>query len=445
MDSGQKGRLAVEDLASTEKRKLYDAIEQVISRPDFCRNPGRDFTRNRKFSAFNLLHCLLSLSANSLDKALYSYFRDNHASIAPPTKSAFVQNRAKLSESALPNLLHAYNSMSQDRRTYRGYHLYAFDGTAVNIARNPESDTYFEKSGYNQFLVTAFYDLCNYVYLDIDIKARPKQYEVRSAIELLGRAELPFNSIVICDRLYATLNLIEHLNRKGVKYLIRCKESHTLTEINNLPECECDIDCTRQVRTTQGKEDREAFKRGEAFYIQPHSNHNPELSRWDFETPCEMSFRIVKVWIGNKWEVLITNLSRESFSASDLKEMYAMRWGIETSFRDLKYSVGLNNLHSRIEGYTIQEIYARVIMFNYCQRIARQVAVEQDGEKSRLYQVNFTQAIHIARNFFRQAGEFASSVCEDIKRYILPVRKGIRDIRKAVRQKCFVPFIYRVA
>ena len=433
------------DLASIEKQNLFSAINQVISQPDFCKNPGKDFTRNRKMGAPILMQYMLSMSALSLDKDLYQYFKENYPSMVPPTKSAFVQQRAKLSDNAFPNLLHAYNSMGNDSKTYRGFYLFSFDGTALNTARNPESETYFEKGGYNQFLITALFDLCNYTYKDIEIKARPKQYEVRSAINLLSKTDLPPNSIVICDRLYATLNLIEHLNRKGVKYLIRCKESHTLTEINSLPDCECDVVCHRQIRTTQTKEDREAFKSGEAYYIQPYSNHNSELSRWDFESPYNMTFRIVKVWIGNKWEVLITNLSKESFSADSLKELYALRWGIETSFRDLKYSIGLTNLHSRNESYTVQEIYARVIMFNYCQRIARQVVVENQVDNIHLYQVNFTQAIHIARNYFRKAGDFCSAVCEDIKRYILPVRKGIKDIRKAVRQKAFIPFLYRVA
>ena len=151
-----------------------------------------------------------------------------------------------------------------------------------------------------------------------------------------------------------------------------------------------------------------------------------------------MTFRIVKVRIGNRWEVLITNLPRETFSADSLKELYALRWGIETSFRDLKYSVGLTNLHSRAERYTVQEIYARVIMFNYCQRIARQVAIEKQAGDEHLYQVNFTQAIHLARNYFRKAEDFCSDVCGYIKRYILPVGKGVRDIRKAVRMKSFV-------
>ena len=49
----------------------------------------------------------------------------------------------------------------------------------------------------------------------------------------------------------------------------------------------------------------------------------------------------------NTTEVIMTNLSQEEFSASEIKKIYGMRWGIETSFRDLKYTIGLNYYHSK--------------------------------------------------------------------------------------------------
>lgn len=45
-----------------------------------------------------------------------------------------------------------------------------------------------------------------------------------------------------------------------------------------------------------------------------------------------------------KYETLVTNTD---YSVQELKNLYASRWGIETSFRDLKYSVGLVNFHAK--------------------------------------------------------------------------------------------------
>ena len=34
-----------------------------------------------------------------------------------------------------------------------------------------------------------------------------------------------------------------------------------------------------------------------------------------------------------------------------IKELYHMRWGIETSFRELKYAIGLTSFHSKKRDY----------------------------------------------------------------------------------------------
>lgn len=53
-----------------------------------------------------------------------------------------------------------------------------------------------------------------------------------------------------------------------------------------------------------------------------------------------LSFRIVRIETENGGtELLITSLDSKRFSPAALKRLYAMRWGIEASFRSLKYTV----------------------------------------------------------------------------------------------------------
>ena len=48
----------------------------------------------------------------------------------------------------------------------------------------------------------------------------------------------------------------------------------------------------------------------------------------------KLSFRIVRFPIAEgSYETIITNLEREKYTMDKLKELYASRWGIETSFR----------------------------------------------------------------------------------------------------------------
>ena len=47
-----------------------------------------------------------------------------------------------------------------------------------------------------------------------------------------------------------------------------------------------------------------------------------------------------------EYETMATSLPR-TLSISEIKELYHSRWGIETAFRELKYSIGLINLHGK--------------------------------------------------------------------------------------------------
>jgi IS4 transposase len=59
-------------------------------------------------------------------------------------------------------------------------------------------------------------------------------------------------------------------------------------------------------------------------------------------------YRIVRVRITKELaETLITNLPADQYPPEKLKELYAMRWGIETSFRSLKYTVGMLHFNSK--------------------------------------------------------------------------------------------------
>ena len=129
-------------------------------------------------------------------------------------------------------------------------------------------------------------------------------------------------------------------------------------------------------------------------------------------------------------------------SQEEIKKIYAMRWGIETSFRELKYAIGLSSFHSKKVEYIMQEIYARLVLYNYCEIITMNVVIHQKDTKH-VYQMNYTIAIHICRYFLRN-NISPLDVEKLIQKNLLPVRPGRSDPRK-VRPKSAVSFLYRVA
>ena len=56
----------------------------------------------------------------------------------------------------------------------------------------------------------------------------------------------------------------------------------------------------------------------------------------------DLNVRFVRFQISDDtYETVITNLSADEFSPTEIKHLYSLRWGIETSFRELKYTIGL--------------------------------------------------------------------------------------------------------
>lgn len=58
----------------------------------------------------------------------------------------------------------------------------------------------------------------------------------------------------------------------------------------------------------------------------------------------DIEFRIVRIRLDNGTYICIaTNLSGEEFPLEEINKLYRMRWSEETSFRELKYTIGLIN------------------------------------------------------------------------------------------------------
>jgi hypothetical protein len=266
---------------------------------------------------------------------------------------------------------------------------------------------------------------------------------------MLRRKPYGGKNLIIADRGYESYNVLANfLETDNVDFLCRVKQGiGCMAEIKKLPMMPFDRDISITVATTQTNED----KRNGYRFIQTGSkkgkvNSNKTIiSRWDFESPYPMNFRVVRFMLDTgKYETVVTSLDRKEFPSDLIKKLYNLRWGIETSFRELKYAIGLVNLHSKKDELIQQEIFASLIMYNFCNRITSAIVVRQKQENIYLYQVNFTMSIHVCRDFYTSRKESEISILQTIGEYISPIRPGRRDIRK-VKPKTVVSFLYRVA
>jgi hypothetical protein len=144
----------------------------------------------------------------------------------------------------------------------------------------------------------------------------------------------------------------------------------------------------------------------------------------------------------DSFETIITNLDQKAFNADEIKALYNKRWGIETSFRRLKYTLGLLSFHAKKVEYIRQEIFARLIMYNFTESITSHITIRK-GKRKYSYQANFSSAVQICREFFR--GNVAPPLVEAlISKFISPIRPD-RSFPRTPPARGLVSFTYRIA
>lgn len=436
-------------------KKIDNALKIAINvvtenKEYYVRHPKTDFTRNRKISMEQTLVELLAMGGESLPKEMLKFGDINNTEL---TASAFIQQRAKILPLAFKNLFDKFNEQCNDKKTYRGYKLLAVDGSEIDCYRNPESPNHMKtkqsEKGFNKIHLNALYDLLNKTYVDVFLQPRPKADEQGALVKMLKCHKFAKKTIIIADRGYEGYNTLMHLYRtKNVDFMCRAKHGAGAYRcIARLPMTEFDKDVTFEVTTTQTNED----KKNNRIFLQTGSKKGKKnssktsITRWDFESPCRFRFRVVRFMLDTgEYETIITSLSRKEFPISEIKQLYHLRWGIETSFRELKYYVGLINLHSRKDDLIEQEIYAALTMYNYCCRIASALPINKTKKVKYDYVINYSMAISICKHFFRRQESNISKIIRKIIKYTVPIRPGRQDERN-IKNKGFVGFTYRVA
>ena len=432
------------------KKLLISEINKVASEPhNYCTNPDTDFTRNRKLSMEKMLQGIIGMESKSLTNELLDLF---DASAETPSASAFIQQRDKIRPIAFESIFKNFskklmNSFDND------IPVFAIDGSDIQIPTNPtDTESYIAGTnghkGYNLLHINALYDLNKHIYSDVIIQKARERNEHKAFQELVDCSEIT-KALIIADRGYESFNSMAHIQEKGWFFLIRVRDGNNgIKQGLDLPESDC-FDVNISLKLTRkktnavkellkGKNHYRMVSSTQPFDFLPLKNKKAEPTRF-----YELNFRIVRFPISEDiYETVVTNLDEDRYPAIEIKKLYASRWGIETSFRDLKYTVGLLNFHSKKVMCILQEIYAHMIMYNFAEMITSHVAIEKKQRKY-TYKANFSVATHICRLFYREKTT-PPDLEAIIAKNLIPIRPD-RHRERNVKAKIFQGFLYRVA
>ena len=247
--------------------------------------------------------------------------------------------------------------------------------------------------------------------------------------------------LFIADRGFVSFNVFAHAIENNAYFLVRAREANSRSmlatlKLPDLPEFDIIFErwlTRRNTKTVKAEPDVYKSIANRTFdYLEPKS-----------KSIYYISFRIVRFVLPNgNTEIVYTNLPKEDFSTEELRELYNMRWGIETSFRDIKYAAGLLFFHSRKKDFVIQEIYAKLILYNFCELITGAIVVEKKDRKYS-YRINFSIAIAVCTEFLRRSRTSPPiDVVTLIARELIAVRPG-RSNPRYLRARTATTFQYR--
>ena len=381
----------------------------------------KDFTRSRKLPFEKVVVLIVKLCKKTLSFEIDSFFEDIGCSVTCSV-SAFSQQRLKLApifyacwNKVLVNSFYHY-SASEIKR-WKGYRIIAADGSNISLINNEALREYFGgQSNQSCYFVQAktfyHYDVLNELILLSDIE--PYRYgEMKMAIKAIN--EIETDMLTIYDRNFGNYRLIAlHLwQEKERKFIIRANERY---------------DWIKKFIATG--------KQSLVVTIYPSLTMIEGLKKSGFivtkETGIEV--RLIRVELEKGIEILITNLwEEEGHCADEFKELYNMRWGVETNISVQKNILQLESFSGLSVEAVLQDFYATILVTNLHSVIikdAQQTAEKTMGTRKYPVKINKNKSfgklkINIVKLFTNEQPEVILKLLHNhFIRDVVPIRKG---------------------
>jgi hypothetical protein len=317
---------------------ILSSVSNCIHSKEYARHHSiqNAFTRFRKLSFSDVMLYVINSSHHSIS-VNYARFRSilNTENLPMVSKQALSKARQGISHEAFLNLfrisVEEYYKYNKNTALWNGFHLYAVDGSTIQIPVSEENLKSFG-SNPNKYekdtplaSISALYDITNDILVDVHLK--PYRFNERDSAKLHMDYLPDFpNSIVIFDRGYPSEDLFRFLQRKRVFFLMRVPKT-----LKKVIHNETDL-----------------------LFTYPAKKDNDEITLRSIHFTLEN---------GNE-EYLVTNLMPEQLAESHFKVLYALRWGIESKYRELKNRLEIENFNSLKPTCIKQEFYVAMFLSN---------------------------------------------------------------------------------
>ena len=297
---------------------------------------GNSFSRKRKLSFSNTVHFICSALRKSISSEIDNFIEEHtYLNFPNITKQAFSKARQNISPEAFNELcrlfVEKFYSLKKNLNTWNGFNILAIDGTSLQVPDTEECGKYFGlSSNQNKTRTTvatasALYDVLNDIIVDARITKykTSERYIAKQHIEVLVNRIPSKNSIVIFDRGYPSYDMFDHLNDKGLLFLMRVSTSFKLVQ---------SIDSDDSILEYKLK--------GEIKKV-----------------------RVLRIKLSEDvTEVLVTNIYDEKITTIEFKELYFLRWGVESKYKELKSSIKIEEFSGTKPIAIEQDFYTSIYL-----------------------------------------------------------------------------------
>jgi len=306
-----------------ELKYFLEIVSKDSELRKFVTQSEKDFTRNRKLTLERIVGLIINMPKRSLSIEIQEFFDSLEEDLESSTKGAFSLQRTKLqalffeawNKCLVKSFYHYYGD---NVKRWRNFRLQAVDGSTAYLMNRKDVVEYFgtqdnQRVSIPMARVMQVQDILN----DITVwgAIRPIK-ESEQAIMVKQVSNLYEDSLTLFDRGYPSYALMYLMNNQEIPrhFVMRCKVSfnkevkHFLQSRNNSLTIE----------------------------LMPTSNAITTLREHGYivTAATTVKVRMVKVKLSSgEIEVLLTNLFDEQlFTIEDLKYLYGLRWGIETTY-----------------------------------------------------------------------------------------------------------------
>lgn len=393
-----------------------------------------DFSRDRKLPLQRIAGIIIKMPKRSLSIELQEFFDSLGNGLEGCTKGAFSLQRSKLkplffkvwNKWLVDNFYHYY---AQRVKRWRGFRLQAADGSTVYLLNKEEIVNHFGTRN-NQHVsipmarVMQVYDILN------GIIVWGEMYPIKQsepAIMASQVSELSDDSITIFDRGFAGYGLMYLMMHEEMPrhFIMRCKATFN-KEV---------IEFARSGKRSRIVELKPCYK---SVVMLKQNGYNVTAT-------TTIKIRMVQINLPNgEQEILLTNLYDERlYSIEDLKYLYGLRWGIETTYGQQKNQQQIEQFSGHRVICIQQDYAASLFVANLQSLIEKQCENYLHGinlNRKHRYRINrnvsWASLKHSIIQLFlaEQPEEILIQLQKAFERNIEPVRPG-RKYRRSTKVK----------